>query len=97
LFTQEDFSAGRHNKYVNLHLQALLESMSTKYKDKDVQTLVVVAVVKAIARQVGKELYSLMHQENPPGNDVVMGLAAYPTAMPNLKHLVGSLRSASAG
>jgi hypothetical protein len=85
-FTPEDFLAGRHDKYVNLPV--LPES--TTYKE--VQTL----TAKAISRPVGKP-YGLMHQANPPGNDVVMGLAAYPTAMPLFKHLVGSLRSASAG
>eukprot|EP00550_Attheya_septentrionalis_P008913 CAMPEP_0198288646 /NCGR_PEP_ID=MMETSP1449-20131203/7081_1 /TAXON_ID=420275 /ORGANISM="Attheya septentrionalis, Strain CCMP2084" /LENGTH=477 /DNA_ID=CAMNT_0043986827 /DNA_START=31 /DNA_END=1461 /DNA_ORIENTATION=+ len=86
VFTPEEFIAGRHDKYVNLPV--LPES--TTYKE--VQN----SVAKAIARPVGKP-HGLMHLANPPGNDVVMGLAAYPTAMGILKKLVGSLRSASGG
>jgi hypothetical protein len=48
-------------------------------------------VQKAMAREVGEPM-GLLHQGHPPGHDVVMGLASWPTAFDVFRTMVGSLR-----
>ena len=80
-YTPEEFMTGHFEKYVNLPL------LAPGVTPSDVQA----RVEKALSRPVDKP-FGLLHEANPPGHDVVMGLAAYPSAMRVFRTVVGSLR-----
>lgn len=81
-FTPEHVLNGKLDDYISLPV--LDDNMTYD----DIQS----RVKRAIARKV-EEPFGLMHQGHPPGHDVVMGLASWPSSAMNVfTTLVGSLR-----
>jgi hypothetical protein len=82
-FTPDAFRKGRHDEYVNLPV--FPRGVTRKAIDAAVQ--------QAMKLPVDPPL-GLLHQGTPSGNDVIMGLAAYPNnSLGIFRKLVGSLRN----
>jgi hypothetical protein len=82
-FTPEHVLDGKLDRYVCLPV------LDNNVTYDDIQA----RVKRAMARKV-EEPFGLMHQGHPPGHDVVMGLASWPSsAMHVFQTLVGSLRT----
>ena len=79
--TPETVLAGKLDQYISLPV------LDDNVTYKDIQA----RVRRAMARKVNTPL-GLMHKGNPPGHDVVMGLASFDPALQIFRILVGSLR-----
>ena len=81
-FTPDEFQSGNIDKYINLPL-----APPNPRRDVEIDQLTTAHVPRPAER--------LLHvaSPTPPGNNVVLGLASYPTFMVGWTRLVGSLRN----